>query len=95
MQVPFVLATGSQPLYHHLGCVSHGGVTKTGPDATHPAAICQNLVGKGGGYGGGGGLLDHHAISSLQQLLKVKCRYGVSLGCTEQNKDQTHGTPFN
>ena len=29
-----------------------GGATTTGPDATHPPAICQNL---GGGVAGGGG----------------------------------------
>ena len=31
--------------------------------------------------GGGGGILGHHAIPSLQQLLKDKCCHGVSLGC--------------
>ena len=93
------------------------GATATGPGVAHPPAICQNGGGGGGywqyGRRGGGvpmGLLDQHAIPSLQQLLKVKCCHGVSLGCTkgaeqgpntwyplqrEQNKDQTHSTPFN
>ena len=35
------------------GCVKHGGVTTTGPDATHPPTIFQN---SGGGGGGGGGV---------------------------------------
>ena len=37
----------------------HGGATTTGPDATHPPAICQNSGGGGGGAGGrsGGGQL--------------------------------------
>ena len=37
----------------------------------------------GGVPKGGGGLLEHHAIPSLQQLLKGKCCHGVSLGCTK------------
>ena len=32
-----------------------GGATTTGPDATHPPAICQNLGWGGVGAGGGGG----------------------------------------
>ena len=30
---------------------------------------------------GGGGLPEHHAIPSLEQLLKVNCCHGVSLSC--------------
>ena len=39
--------------------LQHGGATTTGPDATHPPAICQNSGGGGGGAGGrsGGGQL--------------------------------------
>ena len=33
---------------------THGGVTTTGPDATHPPTIFQNWGGGGGGGGGGG-----------------------------------------
>ena len=40
------------------GWASHGGATTTGPDATPPPAICQNLWGGGGGSsrGSGGGV---------------------------------------
>ena len=31
----------------------HGGATTTGPDATYPPAICQNLAGGGRSWGGG------------------------------------------
>ena len=34
----------------------HGGATTTGPDATHPPAICQNSGGGGGGGGSWGGV---------------------------------------
>ena len=44
-----VLALGK---LSNSGCWAHGGATTTGPDATHPPAICQN---SGGGVGGGGG----------------------------------------
>ena len=39
------------------GCQGHGGATTTGPDATHPPTIFENLGGGGGsqpGVGGGG-----------------------------------------
>ena len=35
--------------------IKHGGVITTGPDATPPPAICQNLGGGGGSLGGGVG----------------------------------------
>ena len=45
----------------------HGGVTTTGPDATHPPAICQNSGGGGGrGWIWGG--------------LAGRCRGGISAG---------------
>ena len=37
-----------------------GGATTTGPDATPPPAICQNLRGGQLGRGGGGGLHATH-----------------------------------
>ena len=42
---------GETPTICCLNCVVPTGATTTGPDATHPPAICQN---SGGGHLGGG-----------------------------------------
>ena len=44
----------SNPIAGNGGCLKHGGATTTGPDATHPPTIFQNLGG-GGGEGQLGG----------------------------------------
>ena len=44
----------SNPIARNGGCLKHGGATTTGPDATHPPTIFQNLGGGRGSWGGGG-----------------------------------------
>ena len=51
--VVVVVVAGAQAPVTHSHRV-HGGATTTGPDATHPLAICQNL--RGGGLIQGPGL---------------------------------------
>ena len=64
----------------------HGGATTTGPDATNPPAICQNLGGGGqlgGGVGmspGGGGGVGGRVGRGIDGMAGGT---GVSLGCTK------------
>ena len=44
----------SNPIAGNGGCLKHGGATTTGPDATHPPTIFQNLGGGEGQLGGRG-----------------------------------------
>ena len=86
-----------------------GGGSTTGPHATHLPTICQNLGGgvggrvggvlavwPGGGSQGGGGFLNTMQFPRLSNF----SRSSVAMVChwvvqREQNKDQTHSTPFN
>ena len=71
------------------------GGTTTGPDATHPQAVCQNLRGGAGGqWGGGGRGLARGCVwggGGVGGSARGVPKWGGEGG---QNKDHRHSNPF-